>query len=166
MKKVGMIIAALAVAGVAYYFYEYMSHKAVDLKEGEAAVVAPQFDMVFESSTQTFKKDELNTDCSTKNAAVCAVEATVKCSINPALPICDKSKMPDFVFMQDESLGRPREISYQIISMKQIDKNTLEVHTQSTCDGQWFGLCSGKVIYVVDDAKGFFRVKDVYALAQ
>lgn len=161
MKKFLIFVVVLVVAYFAYDFYK--SNQVPDIIEQEA-VIEPQFDLVYDASEHVYKKDSLSLQCDQKSEITCAVETMIKCSITPDLDICEKDKMPEFVFMQDENLGRPSEISYQISAIKTIDLNTIEVVTQSQCDGQWFGLCQGNVIYVVDNLKGFFRVKDVYAL--
>ena len=100
-----------------------------------------------------------------KNSAMaCAVEFTVKCTLNPAFEGCKTSKLPKFIFMEDESLKRPTEISFKIAKIKPINADLVEIHTDSTCNGNWFGLCNGRVIYVlVPDGNGW-RTKDIYAI--
>jgi len=39
----------------------------------------------------------------------------------------------------------------------------IEVYTQGSCNGMWFGLCEGNIIYVLSNKNGFWAVKDVYA---
>ena len=67
--------------------------------------------------------------------------------------------------MVDDSLDRPTEISYQVTKLKSLDGNLIEVHTQSQCNGNWFGLCKGNIIYVIDFKNNNWIVKDIYALA-
>ena len=66
--------------------------------------------------------------------------------------------------MSDESLKRPTEISYKLHKMKPIAADLIEVHTDSTCNGNWFGLCQGRVIYVLVPDNDSWRVKDIYAI--
>ena len=45
------------------------------------------------------------------------------------------------------------------------EEYVVELYTDSTCNGSWFGLCQGTVIYVLtqpDD--GSWYVKDIYAI--
>ena len=57
--------------------------------------------------------------------------------------------MPSFVFMQDETLTRPTFQSYKITKLTPRADGSVEVHTQSSCNGNWFGLCNGNIIYVM-----------------
>lgn len=124
---------------------------------------APIFD--FADKTFSFQKDSLPETCSDDNEIVCAVMQTVICTINPAQAKCDKSLMPSFIFMEDESLDRPTQMSYKIIELKPLAGGQLEVHTDSTCNGNWFGLCHGRIIYVMTQQNGHWVVKDIYARA-
>ena len=67
-------------------------------------------------------------------------------------------------FMEDESLQRPSQASFQIVKLKPIDAHTVEVYTKSDCNGVWFGLCKGNIIYVLNNRSGNWTVKDIYAL--
>lgn len=88
----------------------------------------------------------------------------LKCTINHKLPECDPKKLPKFTFMEDESLQRPSQASFQIVKLKPIDAHTVEVYTKSDCNGVWFGLCKGNIIYVLNNRSGNWTVKDIYAL--
>ena len=96
----------------------------------------------------------------------CAVEFAVKCSINPDFEGCRQSKLPKFIFMEDPSLGRPTEISFKISKIKPISADLVEIYTESTCNGNWFGLCQGNIIYIVVPTENAWRVKDIYAVEQ
>ena len=117
----------------------------------------------FDDNTRTFAKKELETNC-TDDPAICAVDLAVKCSINPTLDFCDKKKLPRFIFMEDPSLGRPTYIHYKVLKIHPIDAKTVEVQTESQCDGLWFGLCNGNIIYVINKEGENWKVKDLYAL--
>lgn len=124
---------------------------------------APIFD--FADKTFSFQKDALPESCSENSDIVCAVNQTTICTINPQKEQCSKALMPSFIFMEDESLDRPTQISYKIIELKPLAGGQLEVHTDSTCNGNWFGLCKGRIIYVMVQQNGKWIVQDIYARA-
>lgn len=124
---------------------------------------APAFD--FADKTFSFQKDALPENCSESSDVVCAVNQTAICTINPQKEQCSKALMPSFIFMEDESLDRPTQISYKIIELKPLAGGQLEVHTDSTCNGNWFGLCNGRIIYVMTQQNGKWIVQDIYARA-
>lgn len=66
--------------------------------------------------------------------------------------------------LEDDSLQRPTKASFQIVRLKPIDANTVEVYTKSDCNGVWFGLCKGNIVYVLSNKSGSWAVKDLYAL--
>lgn len=121
----------------------------------------PQID--YADKIFTFKQNNLPQDCSEGSEIVCAINLTVKCTINPQLSFCDKALMPEFIFMQDESLNRPTEMSYQITKLKPLSGGMLEVYTKSECNGTWFGLCRGTIIYVLGQRNNQWIVQDIYA---
>ena len=168
MKKVLMILIVFVAAYFAFDFYnKHNFNDVIELDTGESVILKPEFDLVFDASAHLHKKGEIDATCNNESEIICAVETTVKCSVDPTLSICSKNIVPDYTFMEDdEFLGRPTEVLYRITGIKTIDADTIEVRTKSECNGSWFGLCQGNVIYVVDNVKGFFRVKDVYALGE
>ena len=56
------------------------------------------------------------------------------------------------------------ELTFEILKIKPIDANTVEIYTKGTCNGNWFGLCNGNIIYVLSNKSGSWVVKDIYAL--
>ena len=72
--------------------------------------------------------------------------------------------MPSFVFMQDESLQRPTFQSYKITKLKPRSDGAIEVFTQSSCNGNWFGLCNGNIIYVIKNTNSIWQIIDIYAI--
>ncbi|MDR1694056.1 MAG: hypothetical protein LBR70_02540 [Lactobacillaceae bacterium] len=168
MKKI-MLILTLIFAGAVFYYattngelidtdYEHVIEV---LEEGETVVVPPKVD--FTNALHNVDVSNAGLECE-DNDALCVVELAVKCTINPKLNFCDKTKLPRFIFMEDEYLGRPKKIDYSIIKTHPIDMHTVEIQTKSTCDGTWFGLCNGNIIYVISDAKGEWAVKEIYSL--
>lgn len=117
-----------------------------------------------EADLLSYKKGNLSSDCSADSKMLCAVDFAVKCTIDPEFEGCRESRLPKYIFMQDESLNRPTEISFVVRKIKPISADVVEVHTDSKCNGTWFGLCQGRVIYVVVPQEDTWRVKDVYAI--
>lgn len=114
----------------------------------------------------SFDINTLSPGCDNNSEMVCAINASIKCTINPEFAECAELKafMPNFIFMQDESLQRPMSQSYKITKIKPLSDGTVEVYTQSTCNGNWFGLCNGNIIYVMDYQNNRWIVKDLYAI--
>lgn len=124
----------------------------------------------FETMSFDFQKNTLPENCQSDNEAVCAIEKTVKCALDPTKSYCDKKTMPDFIFFSDEIFsqddveGRPTEQSFKLIKAKPIDSSTVEIYTEGQCDSNWFGACRGNVIYVMDNSSGQWLVKEIYAI--
>lgn len=118
----------------------------------------------------TYNKDNLPETCRIDSEIVCAIEAVVKCALNPTASYCDKNTMPEFLFYDDsmfaegDVLGRPSEQSFKLLKIKPIDNQTVEVITQGWCDKNWFGVCEGNVIYVMNNKFGSWQVQDIYAI--
>ena len=134
------------------------------LEKGEEIVARPQFDVEFEDVVYRYDINNLPQGCDKGSDIVCAIDLQVKCTINPKLAECDAKKLPRVTFMEDEGLQRPTQSSFQIVKLKPIDATTVEVYTKSECNGVWFGLCKGNIVYVLSNAKGAWVVKDLYAL--
>lgn len=118
----------------------------------------------FDNSEHIYEAGSLSEKCQLNSAMACAVETAVKCTLNPELSICAEAKLPKFIFMTDEALGRPTKMSFQIAKIKPINNDLIEIHTDGTCDGNWFGLCNGRIIYVLVPSGDTWRVKDIYAI--
>ncbi len=113
----------------------------------------------------SFDVNSLTTGCTNSSEIVCAINQTIKCTLNPEFDGCAqaKDKIPSFVFMQDESLQRPTFQSYKVIKLTPREDGAVEVYTQSSCNGNWFGLCSGNIIYVMKHIDSAWIVSDMYA---
>lgn len=114
----------------------------------------------------SFEINNLQAGCDNPSEIVCAINQTIKCILNPQFSECDKAKdnMPAFVFMQDESLQRPTFQSYKINKLSPRSDGAVEVYTQSSCNGNWFGLCNGNIIYVMKNIDSTWKVIDMYAV--
>ncbi|MBR1915357.1 MAG: hypothetical protein IJ830_02825 [Alphaproteobacteria bacterium] len=119
---------------------------------------------VYNNKVYAYDKDHLKTACDLSSPMACAVEYAIKCTLNPDFDDCRDSKLPKFIFMSDKSLKRPTQMTFKIAKIKPINNELIEIHTDSTCDGNWFGLCQGRVIYVLVPSNNAWRVKDIYAI--
>ncbi|MBO6281044.1 MAG: hypothetical protein J6N49_00785 [Alphaproteobacteria bacterium] len=115
----------------------------------------------------TFNVENLPEECTEQNEMLCAVEQAIKCTINVDMKNCSNLNLPKFIFMNDQSIERPTEISYKFVNKKVLPNNTIEIYTDSVCNARWFGLCQGTVIYVLTPTGNNikeWRVKDIYAI--
>lgn len=114
----------------------------------------------------SFDVNNLKSGCESTSEIVCAINMTIKCILNPDFSECsdNRSNMPSFVFMRDETLQRPTFQSYRINKMKPRNDGAVEIYTQSSCNGNWFGLCNGNIVYVMKNIDSKWRVIDMYAL--
>ncbi len=108
------------------------------LEAGEQVVAKPQFDIQFEDIVYNYESGNLPQGCDKGSDIVCAIDMQVKCTIDHKLAECDPKKLPKFTF--------------------------IEVYTKSDCNGVWFGLCKGNIVYVLSNKSGSWAVKDLYAL--
>ena len=135
----------------------------VQNQEGEQVVEVEETlpDTVFSFNTQN-----ITAECSKDlPEMLCAVENAVKCTIKPDLENCANLNLPQFIFMTDPTVERPTEVNYKFINKEIQTTGSVNIYTESSCNGGWFGLCQGTVIYVLGQSKkGSWRVKDIYAI--
>ena len=114
----------------------------------------------------SFELANLKTGCDYDSDLICTINNAIKCTLNPLFEECEKIKetIPSFVFMQDETLQRPTFQSYKINKLSPRDDGAVEVYTQSSCNGNWFGLCNGNIVYVMKNIDSKWYIKDMYAL--
>ncbi|MBQ9236088.1 MAG: hypothetical protein IJ184_06470 [Alphaproteobacteria bacterium] len=114
----------------------------------------------------SFSADSLPLGCDNSSEIICTINTAVKCIINPEFADCAAAQkyLPSFVFIRDESLQRPTFQSYQIYNLTPRNDGTIEVHTKSSCDGNWFGLCNGNIIYVMQYIDSHWLISDMYAI--
>ena len=167
LKKIIVIIAMLALVGLSLV----LARKTPDSNDTITTTSEDEEQQVVEETlpedTYTLNIQNLSTECVLNNAMLCAVENAVKCTIDPSLAKCNKQRLPKFIFMTDQSVNRPTEISFKFINKHPLPNNTVEIYTESSCNGTWFGLCEGTVIYVLaPDAQNNndWQVKDIYAV--
>lgn len=138
-------------------------------KESDKTAAASVVDesVISDFSGKTFEVSAATAEnpCGLNSETVCAVEDYIACSINPSLAKCAEAKdfLPSFVFMNDESLERPTWQKFEIVKVKPLASGEMEIYATSTCDGKWFGLCQGNIIFVLTNKNSRWFVKDVYA---
>ena len=114
----------------------------------------------------SFDVNKLKIGCDYSSELVCIINYAIKCTLNPNFEECKKikNKIPSFVFMNDESLQRPTFQSYKINKLTPREDGAIEVYTQSSCNGNWFGLCNGNIVYVMKNIDSEWYIKDIYSI--
>jgi len=160
-KKILVSFVFMILILVSLYAWKTKTSAPITMPDTKPAITSKTFD----DKTYTYKANALSKkECSLNSPMVCAVEFAIKCTLNPDYHGCRDSKLPKFIFMADEALERPTEMSFKIAKIKPINSDLVEIHTDSTCDGKWFGLCQGRIIYVLVPMGEKWRVKDIYAI--
>ena len=164
LKKFIVIIALLALLVLSYILVRKTKISPNEVNEAEDVTEIIQETPIPEDIF-SFNKDTLSENCIMEDNQFCAVERAVKCTINPNFSGCQSFDLPKFIFMQDPSIERPTEVNYKIVDRKSVGNNSLEIYTESTCNGSWFGLCQGTIIYVLTQKpENVWYVKDIYAI--
>ena len=114
----------------------------------------------------SFDLHNMEEGCSSSSEMICIINTSIKCTLDPLFEECKKYKnrIPPFIFMQDENLKRPTIQSYKITKLAPRNDGTIEVVTNSSCNGNWFGLCNGNIVYVMKNLDSKWYIKDMYAL--
>ena len=120
----------------------------------------------YEKIVFNYNQSDLKDGCGVDSAMICAIDKVAKCTINPKHIECDRQLMPSFIFMEDETLQRPTEMSFRAYKLKPLSGGVVEVYTESSCNGAWFGLCNGNVVYVLAPNGEGWKVNDIYSFAQ
>ncbi len=121
-----------------------------------AEIINQQFSFSVNDSDSAFQN---------KNEIINAVNEAIKCTLNPQNQNCNELNIPKFILMEDESLQRPTQMEYKIVKMKPLSGGFLHIYTQSQCNNNWFGLCRGNIIYVMQNKDNAWYVSDIFALA-
>ena len=164
LKKTLIVLLLLATLGGGVYFAAKQMQKSATSVTDEKPVATQESSTALEDKVFSYTKDNLKSGCNEESKMICDVDLAIKCTINPDFEECASSKLPRFIFMSDEGLNRPTEMSFKIHKIKPIATDLIEIHTNSTCNGNWFGLCQGRVIYVLVPQEDSWRVKDIYAI--
>ena len=159
-KKVLFSFILMIVILVALYTWKTRTSAPIIMSDATPAIGAK----VYDNKLYTYRAEKLSEKCRLNSPMACAVEFAVKCTLNPDFEGCRVSKLPKFIFMTDEALQRPTEMSFKIAKIKPINSDLVEIHTDRTCNGNWFGLCQGRIIYVLVPTEDSWRVKDIYAI--
>jgi hypothetical protein len=162
-KKIlaGIVVVAAVVGAWFAYRHFAKNEPAEQPRTQEKAATAQTFD---DETVYAYKAGELSEDCAFDSEMACAVDFAVKCTLEPTFKGCADSKLPRFIFMTDESLNRPTEMTLRLVKIKPINADRVEIHTDGTCNGNWFGLCQGRIIYSLVSSDKGWRVQDIYAI--
>jgi hypothetical protein len=164
LRKIIVIVAMIALISLSVMLYKKSAPQQIPTADTQEEQVEAVVEEALPEVIYTFNIENVTADCSQENQQFCAVENAVKCTVNPDLEICKNLQLPEFIFMKDPSVDRPSEISYKIVNKKALPNNTTEIYTESACNGNWFGLCQGTVIYVLAPLNEAWQVKDIYAI--
>ena len=159
-KKILFSFLLMMLILVSLYTWKTKTSEPIIMSDEKPAITTKTFD----DKVYTYHADALTESCNLHSPMACAVEYAIKCTLDPDYTDCRDSKLPKFIFMTDEALQRPTEMSFKIAKIKPINTDLIEIHTDSTCNGNWFGLCQGRIIYVLVPSGESWRVKDIYAI--
>ena len=159
MKKICFILLSL----ILIISCSEKEEKQTEIKSKEIQMFSvPAADII--NKQYSFNQHSNIFTCEKENPIICAINHVVQCTINPKLNICSKENLPKFVLMEDESLQRPTEMSYKITQIKPLMGGLLHIYTQGRCNNNWFGLCQGQIIYVMEQKNQNWIVSDIFAL--
>lgn len=159
-KKRAVAFVLMIAILVCLYAWKTKISKPIIMTDASPVITTKTFD----NRVYSYKADNLSDKCYLDSPMICAVEKAVKCTLNPDMAFCADAKLPNFIFMTDEALGRPSEMSFKVAKIKPINTDLIEIHTDGKCNGNWFGLCNGRIIYVLVPLGDAWRVKDIYAI--
>ncbi|MBR6355900.1 MAG: hypothetical protein IKR92_03490 [Alphaproteobacteria bacterium] len=164
IKKIVVIALMLALFGWSLTLIKKTEPKQVVAQTDEEETVV-QVEETLPDTAFSFNTQNVTTECSEGlSEMLCAVENAVKCTVKPDLENCAKLDLPQFIFITDPTVERPTEINYKFVNKELQPSGAIDVYTESSCNGGWFGLCQGTVIYVLGQSKEKWFVKDIYAI--
>lgn len=167
-KKIMIIsLFILFFAGMAFYGYKLITPR--DSAEDTVVSVVQKAEKTTGSfdGVHSYNSEDLQTECTSEDKIFCAIERTVKCTIEPTLSGCDKAFVPGFVLGNVEGVDRPTKISFKLAKIKPVAGSTdISVYTESDCDALWFGLCKGMVVYSLTPKGDEWSVTNIFALEQ
>lgn len=116
------------------------------------------------NQAHSFKATDSDSVFADENAIIKAINLAVQCTLSPHNANCTPQKLPKFILMEDESLQRPTQMQYKITKIQPLAGGILHIYTQSQCNNNWFGLCQGNIIYVLQHQNDIWTVTDIFAL--
>lgn len=149
-----------------FVLYTFLALGACSPSDNTADKTAQETPSIDKDTVFSFDAEKLAVGCDTSSEMICTINTAIKCIINPEFEECEnaKNRLPSFVFMIDESLQRPTFQSYQVDKITPRTDGAIEVHTKSSCNGNWFGLCNGNIIYVMKHIDSAWHIIDMYAV--
>ena len=156
----GFVVLAICAISVLYMMNNKSIQKVVNTVNETKQEISIDKEFVY-------NKGELKEECIKDDMIFCAIEKTVKCTINPDMNVCNKDSFPSFVLGKVEDDIRPNEIGFNIVKIKPVEgSRDVNVYTKSQCDASWFGLCNGTVIYLLSPSNESWRVVNIYAIEE
>ena len=165
LKRVLIILGFILCATLALFMIFIMTNA---YKKAEIVPLSSNSDaQKVEDSLHKYSASDLNEKCEVEDVVFCAIEKTVKCTLNPELSYCNKKDIPSFILGKTEENVRPTEISFSITKIKPLpESRDISVYTKSDCNASWFGLCKGTVIYSLTPKDGEWVVNNIFALEE
>ena len=162
LKKIIVIMGLITL--LSFSFILLQNTKQTNYNTQQEGVEKDNLNENLPEAIYNFTRHNFSEECSEQEKIYCAVENAVKCTINPDAKICSSLNLPSFIFLKDPSVERPSEINYRYTNKKVLPNGTIELYTESSCTARWFGLCQGNVIYVLDESKHKWYIKDIYSV--
>ncbi|MBQ9271575.1 MAG: hypothetical protein IJ218_04865 [Alphaproteobacteria bacterium] len=166
LKKIVVIVLMLGLFGWSLTLINKTTSEPAVIQTDAEQQPQAQAEEILPETVFSFNNQNVTAECSEGLSDMfCAVENAVKCTLKPDLANCAGLNLPQFIFMTDPTAERPTEMNYKFINKEIQPNGTTHIYTESSCNGGWFGLCQGTVIYVVGQSKsGKWSVKDIYAI--
>lgn len=166
MLKRVLIILGFVLCALTSLFMIYMMTNSN--KEAEIVSLSSNSDVQkVDDEMHKYSVESLSEACEVEDVVFCAIEKTVKCTINPELSYCNKKDIPSFIVGKTQEDIRPSYISFSITKIKPLpESRDITVYTKSDCDASWFGLCKGTVIYSLAPKDGEWVVNNIFALEE
>lgn len=162
-KKIAVIALMLILFGWSLTLIGKTKTETVVAETEDAPAV--QVEEQLPEDVYSFNAQDLTEECSEGlSEMLCTVERAVKCTLKPDLPMCSKLNLLPFIFMTDPTAERPTEMNYRFINKQVFPSGRTEIYTESSCNGGWFGLCQGTIIYSLEQSNGKWYVNDIYAI--
>ena len=165
-KRVALVAGFILIFAAAATGIFYMQAKHTAVKEKAHADAVQKTDSFKAENMHVYRAGHLVNDCAAEDKLFCAIERTVKCTMEPGLADCQGELVPAFILGKTEDAERPTEISFKVTKIKPIPGSTdVSVYTESDCNAMWFGLCKGTVVYTLSfKGNNDWAVTSIYAL--
>lgn len=162
IRKIVVILGLILLIGVSLWLIKETKPTSLNPVPGKPKISE---NMLLSDKVYAYKADSIDGLCP-ENTELCAVENVVKCTIKPTIPQCGDLKLPRFVFMSGNNIERPTEISYKITKYSNDANKRTSIYTESSCNAAWFGICQGKIVYILNNTPDGWIVEDIYSIEE